>query len=73
MENVSPEAAYLTKGNIVAQIDTVSDALPAAALTQHQTKATAEVAAQEVRGRTRLDEGTLNTVTHSGGSIRRGR
>jgi hypothetical protein len=74
MENVTPEAAYLTKGtNIVHQLHTISDALPAAAKTQHLSKADAEVTAQEVRGRGHVADSQLNTIAVTGGSINKGR
>jgi hypothetical protein len=81
VENATPDTAYLTKtnvgpaftkSNIVEQIHTVSDALPAAAKTQHLTKADLEVTAREARGRTELG-GRNGATTSSGGSIERGR
>lgn len=81
VENATPDAAYLTKtnvgpaftkANIVEQIHTVSDALPAAAKTAHLTKADAEVTAREARGRTELAVRNGGTSV-TGGSIERGR
>jgi hypothetical protein len=77
MDNVSVDAAYLTKLNIITMEHTFArdlelQGLPTAA-TQARTKADNEANAAETRARTRLDESTLNTVTHSGGSIKRGR
>lgn len=81
IENASPDAAYLTKtnvgpvftkSNIVEQIHTVSDALPATAKTSHLTKADAEVTAREGRARTELSGRNGGTAV-TGGSIERGR
>lgn len=72
MENISPEAAYLTNGrNIVYQEHTVMDALTPAAKTQATATATLHAAADEVLGRARLND-PPGAVTHTAGSIKTG-
>lgn len=81
VENASADAAYLTKNNvgpaftksnIVEQIHTMSDALPAAAKAAHVTKADLEVTEREVRARVEISKRNGGT-TISAGSIERGR
>lgn len=77
MDNVSPAALYLQKSNIIDPDHTFATDLElyglTTAATQHRTKADLETAAMEVRARTRMDEISLSTVTHSGGAIKKGR
>jgi hypothetical protein len=77
MDNVSPEAIYLQKGNIITPLHTHATTLDqyglTTAATAHRTKSDAEATAQEARGRTRLDEISLGSIAPSGGSIRKGR
>jgi hypothetical protein len=77
MDNVSSDALYLQKSNIIDPSHTHAAVLDLYGLTtaasQHRTKADLETAAMEVRARTRMDEISLATVTHSGGAIKKGR
>ena len=77
MDNVSSEALYLQKSNIIAMEHTHATVLDqyglTAAATSARAKADLEVAAQEGRARTRLDEISQGSVTHTGGSIKKGK
>lgn len=71
VENVSPDAAYATKNNIIHQRHTLSDVLPAAAKTQALATADAEVAAAEARANADLSRKTGLDV--SGAAIKKGK